>query len=189
MAEIFRRNPDAYVDMNDLFSELSDKVGLTSEQWRKAIENANYLYQHLGLADVEIGRVSTVFTEPATLSDVQVEHREVTVNDKTTDYFDFTFYIPSPKIQATLTSEKTNNAEEVGMTVEQIPIYGSGANSSTIVGYEFKFNAKFLAMDIPIITTITETSTDTEVPSAKAVYDLVGNVEALLRNLNSGTGV
>lgn len=38
-------------------------------------------------------------------------------------------------------------------------------------------------------TTITETSTDTEVPSAKAVYDLVGNVEALLTDLNSGTGV
>lgn len=189
MAEIFRRNPDAYVDMNDLFSELSDKVGLTSEQWRKAIENANYLYQHLGLADVEIGRVSTVFTEPATLSDVQVEHREVTVNDKTIDYFDFTFYIPSPKIEAELLSETTTDVSQAGMNLVQTPIYGTGTNATTIVGYKFTFKAKFYSTDMPITTTITETSTDTEVPSAKAVYDLVGNVEALLKDLNSGTGV
>lgn len=39
------------------------------------------------------------------------------------------------------------------------------------------------------VTTIDSNSTDTQYPSAKCVYDLVGNVESILNTLNSGGGV
>lgn len=36
------------------------------------------------------------------------------------------------------------------------------------------------------VTSISDSSTDTQYPSAKCVYTLVGNVEALLNDINSG---
>ena len=39
------------------------------------------------------------------------------------------------------------------------------------------------------VVTINENSTDTQYPSAKCVYDLVGNVEELLTTLDTGSGV
>lgn len=39
------------------------------------------------------------------------------------------------------------------------------------------------------VTSLSSSSTDTQYPSAKCVYDLVGNVNALLQNLNNGGGV
>lgn len=144
MADVFNKNPSAFVNMNDLFPVLNDKVGLTSTQWQKAIENANYLYNHLGLADVGIGRVETVFTQPGTLSDVVVSHREVTIDDKTTDYFDFIFYIPSPQINSSITTEIVQDIADVGITMAQTPIMGTGIHSDTIIGYTFNFLAKIL---------------------------------------------
>ena len=39
------------------------------------------------------------------------------------------------------------------------------------------------------VTSLSNASTDTEYPSAKCVYDLVGDVETLLTTLNNGGGV
>lgn len=39
------------------------------------------------------------------------------------------------------------------------------------------------------VTSISSTSTDSEYPSAKCVYDLVGNVEDILTTLTTGSGV
>jgi len=39
------------------------------------------------------------------------------------------------------------------------------------------------------VTSLSSSSTDTQYPSAKCVYDLVGDVETLLTALNSGQGV
>ena len=142
MADVFNRNPVDFVEMNDLFTVLNDKVGLTSTQWQKAIENTYYLRNHLGLADVNVGSVETIFTEPGKLADVIVSHREVEIDGKTIDYFDYTFYIPSPKIEANLTSQIVEDENEVGMELTQTPIYGTGSLSDHIVGYKFDFLAK-----------------------------------------------
>ena len=40
-----------------------------------------------------------------------------------------------------------------------------------------------------IATSITSSSTNDEVAGAKAVYDIIGNVESILQTLNSGSGV
>lgn len=142
MADVFNRNPVDFVELNDLFPVLNDKVGLTSTQWQKAVENTYYLYNHLGLADVNVGSVETIFTEPGNLADVVVSHREVEIDGKTIDYFDYTFYIPSPKIEANLTNQIVEDENEVGMELTQTPIYGTGSLSDHIVGYKFDFLAK-----------------------------------------------
>ena len=43
-----------------------------------------------------------------------------------------------------------------------------------------------IASATPITTSITSSSTDTEAPSAKAVYGEIGGVEDFLSNVNSG---
>lgn len=40
-----------------------------------------------------------------------------------------------------------------------------------------------------IVTTVSSSSTDAQIPSAKCVYTLVGDVESILQTLNSGSGV
>jgi hypothetical protein len=158
MSDVFNTSPSAFVDMNNLFAVLNDKVGLTSTQWQKAIENTFFLYNHLGLADVDVGTVTTNFTAPATLADVVVTHREVTVGDKTTDYFDYVFNIPTPNIVATLSSQTTQDPTEVGMVLTQTPIYGTGVNANVIVGYNFSFNAKLPAsIDVSNFVVSTQT--------------------------------
>lgn len=40
-----------------------------------------------------------------------------------------------------------------------------------------------------LVTTISSSSTDTQYPSAKCVYDIVGDLETILETLDTGTGV
>ena len=40
-----------------------------------------------------------------------------------------------------------------------------------------------------IVTTVSSSSTDAQIPSAKCVYTLVGDVESILQTLNSGSGI
>lgn len=55
---------------------------------------------------------------------------------------------------------------------------------------ELTNNSGFLtASTLPIVTSISSSSTDSQVPSAKCMYTAIGNVESVLQTLNSGTGV
>lgn len=73
-------------------------------------------------------------------------------------------------------------------TYTQLPSIGSSPDLSNYVtetelttelaGYEENTNK---------VTSLSSSSTDTQYPSAKCVYDLVGNVESLLNNINSGS--
>ena len=56
-----------------------------------------------------------------------------------------------------------------------------------IDGVGIKKGNILIASATPITTTITSTSTDTEAPSAKAVYDEIGEVETALNTINSGS--
>ena len=55
-----------------------------------------------------------------------------------------------------------------------------------IDGVGVKMGNTLIASATPITTSITSTSTDAEAPSAKAVYDEVGDVESALNTINSG---
>ena len=52
--------------------------------------------------------------------------------------------------------------------------------SKTIVGSINELKESAGGSSVDIVTTISADSTDTQVPSAKCVYDLIGNVETLL---------
>ena len=56
-----------------------------------------------------------------------------------------------------------------------------------IDGVGIKKGNTLIASATPITTTITSSSTDTEAPSAKAVYDEIGDVESALNTINSGS--
>lgn len=193
MAEIFNRNPSTFKDFNDLFSVLNNSIGFTSEQLQKLIENTNYLYNHLGLANVDIGNVNTIFTN-GTLSDVEVSHREVSIGGETIDFFDFTFYIPTPKIETEFTSTLTQNINEVGMTLENQPIYDS---QNRVIGYKFIFNTKLFDGNIDTsmfeeksnksyFIDINDPSNTTLYPSNQAVINYVDSKinESIIQVLN-----
>lgn len=78
----------------------------------------------------------------------------------------------------------------------------SGTESSGLEYVWGKINGQFSASWIQLgadvsyaedinnkVISIDENSTDTQYPSAKCVYNLIGNVEELLENLDTGNGV
>ena len=133
----FNNNPSNYVDLNNYFPVLNDKVGLSSEQFKLLVENTNYLLNHLGLADVEVGTITTQYGSPGTLANVVVTHRDVTDPDTghTTDYFDYVFTIPTPSISGSASATLSDDPDDVAATVTPTAITSGGV----VVGYTFDF--------------------------------------------------
>ena len=75
----------------------------------------------------------------------------------------------------------TLSASDVG-ALSSSTTYVSSVNGSSgaITGIQTTSN---------LVTTVTSNSTDTQYPSAKCVYDLVGDINTILTQINSGTGV
>ena len=69
---------------------------------------------------------------------------------------------------------------ETAFTEAQLAAINSGITSELVAKMETTDNK---------VTTLSACSTDTEYPSAKCVYDIIGDVETLLTTLNSGGGV
>lgn len=104
MADVFNQNPTEYVDLNTMFPVLNEKVGLTYEQWRKAIENTNFLKNNLGVGDVERGDVKIQVVDDDSLVGLDVTTREVIVErngvQRTVIYLDFDLRIPAGNVQS-----------------------------------------------------------------------------------------
>ena len=64
--------------------------------------------------------------------------------------------------------------------VKNTPVDTLETTSKTIVGSINELKETSGGTSVDIVTTISASSTDTQVPSAKCVYDLIGNVETLL---------
>ena len=64
--------------------------------------------------------------------------------------------------------------------VKNTPVDTLETTSKTIVGSINELKELSGGSSVDIVTTISASSTDTQVPSAKCVYDLIGNVETLL---------
>lgn len=136
----FNDNPAGFVNLNELFPVLNDKVGLSSEQFKKLVENTNFLYNHLGLADVEVGTIETIYAPPGTPFDVAVTHREVEdpTTGKTIDYFDYVFTVATTKITTGMSVERVRSDELSDMLITSTPLTGEDENK----GYHFQFHAK-----------------------------------------------
>ena len=62
--------------------------------------------------------------------------------------------------------------------------YLSSINNKSIIDNDYTKVNKFSLVETSAITTsITSSSTDSQVPSAKAVYDQIGDIETLLSNI------
>ena len=64
--------------------------------------------------------------------------------------------------------------------VKNTPVDTLETTSKTIVGSINELKELSGGSSVDIVTTISASSTDMQVPSAKCVYDLIGNVETLL---------
>ena len=109
MADVFNQNPSDFINMNDLFPVLNDKVGLTYEQWKVAMENINYLYQRLGISNIMAGNISFQQVDPSKNGSVEISTRKNIVNGETVAYLDFAFYIP--KVDTSSFEDVKNKAQ------------------------------------------------------------------------------
>lgn len=66
-------------------------------------------------------------------------------------------------------------------------IYYGWTNETS--GTSYRVTRTDILTNTNISTSITSSSTNSEVAGAKAVYDIIGNVESVLQTLNSGNGV
>lgn len=142
MADSFNKEPISFVDQNEQFPVLDDKIGLTYQQFKTLVENTNYLYNNLGLSSIEINSVKTEFPSPGSFSDVIVEHNIDYVNGKPIDLLDFGFKIPTPRISASLKTDIVDENTPTGMTLVTAPIIEQINNTNVTTGYEFEFYAK-----------------------------------------------
>lgn len=94
-----------------------------------------------------------------------VETNDVAVND--TYYYDGTNWNLQKNTETTVdqTYDPTSTKAQSGVAI-------AGASFQTTTN---------------LVTSISNASTDTEYPSAKCVYDIVGNIETALHNINSGS--
>lgn len=125
-----------YTELEQIFSEQTTrKVGLTAEQLNIVLHNIRYLKNHLGLADVEMGVIETVYTDPGTPFDVVITHREESQGTgvNKVDYFDFKFYIAVAKIVTEASAIISENTNEISATI-------TNEKLSDLSGYKFKFN-------------------------------------------------
>ena len=138
MADVFNKTPASFVDQNTQFTMINDKIGLTSSQVKTLIENTNFLYNNLGLANILVSGTDTQFPSPGTFADTVVTRTTVYDQGVPSEALGFLFKIPTPSITASLT---TSTGEDVGMTLTTSAITREIDNEIVTTGYNFAFSA------------------------------------------------
>ena len=130
---------------NIMLEQATRKIGLTAEQFNYVMHNIQYLYNNLGLANIEIGTIKTIYTAPGTPFDVDIVHREVIYKEgmgttvgtyefgDTIDYLDFTFKIAVAKITTSSSAIISENEQVVSAVVTPTQL-------SDKSGYNFNFD-------------------------------------------------
>jgi hypothetical protein len=147
MAE-FNNNPTEFVDFNDLFPVLNEKVGLTYEQWRKAVENINFVKNNLGVSDIEVGKVNPSIVDNDSLVGVDITTREGIVEkngvQRTVIYLDFDLRFPAGKVKSVngkmgVVELTATDIGAVQSEIDRHKIINSDTNTS--IAYASKTNA------------------------------------------------
>lgn len=110
--------------------------------------------------------------------------------------------VETPTLSDVLPS--VNNGETKKITLEQIKNLAGGGSGGTsnyedltnkpkINNVELTGNKSLTDLSIQstnnLVTSLSSNNTNTQYPSAKCVYDLIGNIETVLQTINSGSGV
>ena len=146
-----------------------------------------YVYDGTTWVEISGGSGSQVETMPTASAETVGEIVQY-VGETTTDYTNGYFYKGTG-------SEATN--ERVAYAWTQLNVQPAGGSSTVIWGdiegnlssqadLQSALNAKQTTANL--VTSVSASSTDTQYPSAKLLYDTVGNVETLLTTLISGGG-
>lgn len=168
----FKTNPSTYVDLNDLFPVLNEKVGLSYEQWRVAIENCNYLKNHLGVADVEVGETDVIVVDNPEDAKFELSTREETVGDRTIIYLDSVHYVPAGKVKSV-----NGQTGDVNLTYADV-----GALSS-----QYATNISNLESDVSSIQeNVSTLDTDLNLVKEKVEGLQVNSVQQVLEMPNAG---
>ena len=81
----------------------------------------------------------------------------------------------------TKTSDLNNDSGFITNSVDNLTNYYTKSSTDTLLGNKEDKSNK--------VTSLSSSSTDTQYPSAKCVYDLVGDIETILTTLDIGSGV
>jgi hypothetical protein len=79
------------------------------------------------------------------------------------------------------TSDLTNDSGFITNSVDNLTNYYTKSSTDTLLGNKEDKSNK--------VTSLSSSSTDTQYPSAKCVYDLVGDIETILTTLDIGSGI
>lgn len=79
------------------------------------------------------------------------------------------------------TSDLTNDSGFITNSVDNLTNYYTKTSTDTLLGNKEDKSNK--------VTSLSSSSTDTQYPSAKCVYDLVGDIETILTTLDIGSGI
>ena len=109
------------------------------------------------------------------------------------NYVQFTDYATSSKAGVIKTGTYASNVDSNGTLyagVFNYSQYGNAGNGAFIGKgtLENVITGKNLETSNNKVTSISSASTDTQYPSAKCVYDIVGNIETILETLDIGSG-
>ena len=132
-------------------------------------------WEHIGSTDIDLSGYQTKIDSSHKLSadlvdDTSTTNKFVTSSDKTT--WNGKYTKPSGGIPKTDLASAVQTSLGKADTAIQA--------HQDISGKEDKSNK---------VTSISENSTDTQYPSAKCVYDMIGDVETILTTLTTGSGV
>lgn len=99
-------NP-AYTELDQIMAEeATRKIGLTAEQFNKVMYNIAYLKKLYGLYKCDIGNITIEYAAPGADFDVEIVHRQETVDGELIDYLDFKFTVATAKITASTQVEQ-----------------------------------------------------------------------------------
>lgn len=104
---------------NIMVEQATRKVGLTAEQFNKVVENIQYLKNLYGLYKVEVGTVSVVYGEPGTPFDVEITHRQETIDGELRDYIDMKFTMSMAKVTAVCSAKSVPSSSPAKVTASQ----------------------------------------------------------------------
>ena len=140
-----------------------------------------------GTYNASTNKIATMSDVPATTSSVTSGSTSALTSGGayTNLVSDITYDSTNKKIQ------KTKN----GSTTDLVTFGANAFNSTTIpTSYVSSVNGNTgsvtgMQTTSNLVTSISSSSTDTQYPSAKCVYDTIGDIETLLTAINSGNGV
>lgn len=130
----FNPTPASFVDLNNIFPTLNEKVGLSAEQFRVVVENIYWNFNHLSQANIDIGTVTVHYGAPGSPFDVEITHTGEYDEHHCLirDVLNFEFTIAVAAMTASGSAEISDDPEGCNVVITPTPLADN-------TGYNFDF--------------------------------------------------